>query len=215
MDHQSFKERMKTLTAMAETKAKATAKGPTNKNDRDSKLWSLVCLAREVGGDSEGIQDYTHLVSEKKGLEYEVCEKSKEISRLKQELAQYKGIASTEKSLLMREFGEQYKIFADKTAMLETYRERVEQLETDLEMMVGRDKSQREQLITLDKNAKATQTSFNQLQRKMEIADRDCIIHRSQLQAAKQKFDDLERRLRTDFGHNVFHGIDETRVAIL
>ncbi|KID83303.1 hypothetical protein MGU_09394 [Metarhizium guizhouense ARSEF 977] len=200
---------------MAESKAKSATKGPTNKSVKDSKVWSLVCLAREVGGDAEGIQDYTHLVAQKNGLESEVDVKSQEITRLKQELAQHKDIASTEKSLLMREFGEQYKIFAEKTAALEAYRGRVAQLEIELETMSNNERSQQRKLQTLEADAKSKQTALSHLQKTMETAERDCIIHRSQLQAAQEKCDDLETRLRTDLGCNFFHEIDDTRVGKL
>lgn len=114
MTHQSFKERMKTFTAMAESKEKPIAKGPPPKNVKDSKLWSLVCLAREVGGDADGIQDYSNLVDQKKKLECELKERSNEVLRLSQELAQHKAGAAEERFTLMQTFGEQYKIFDQK-----------------------------------------------------------------------------------------------------
>ncbi|OAQ68968.1 hypothetical protein VFPPC_05115 [Pochonia chlamydosporia 170] len=215
MAHPSFKERMKTLTTMAESKVKAAAKGPINRNLKDSKLWSLICLAREVSVDTEGIQDYGQLVSDKKSLEHEVSEKSTEIARLKEELAHCKDMASTEKSFLMREFGEQYKKFSERTDTLEINRGRVEQLETELETMKDRNKSQRDKLVSMDRNAKATQSEFTQLEKDMVRTQRDCTIHRSELQAAQEKCADLEARLRTDLGHDAFHDIDVTRVEKL
>ncbi|KND88518.1 hypothetical protein TOPH_06849 [Tolypocladium ophioglossoides CBS 100239] len=214
MVHLSFKERMKTLAAMAESKVKPTARGPPAKIDRDSKLWSLICLAREVGGDADGIQDYTNLVDEKKKIECELSEKTKEVLRLNQDLAQHKADAARERSTLMESFGEQYKIYDQKNAALETYRGALERLKAEQKTMKDQDLSRKIQLATLESNAKLAKSAHDQLQNKFKTKETDCIVHRSQLQASQAQRDDLESRLRQareDLGDDFFHDIDEAR----
>ncbi|KND91851.1 hypothetical protein TOPH_03329 [Tolypocladium ophioglossoides CBS 100239] len=214
MTHRSFKERMMTFTAMAESKAKPTARGPPAKNVKDSKIWSLICLAREVGGDADGIQDYANLVDDKKRLECELTERSKDVLRLSQELAQHKAGAAKERSMLTQTFGEQYKIFDQKNAILETYRGELEEHEAELKTVKDRDTSRQKQLAILESNAKSAKSAQDRLQKKTETMERNCMVHRSQLQAAQAERDDLESKLRqarSDLGHDFFHDIDETQ----
>jgi hypothetical protein len=81
----SFKQRMQ---KMAETKTRQLPNGQPSKHSKDSKLWALISLAREVRGDVDGIQNFSSLIENKKLLEVELNTRLREIKQLKQDLQQ-------------------------------------------------------------------------------------------------------------------------------
>ncbi|KAJ6437509.1 glycoside hydrolase family 79 protein [Purpureocillium lavendulum] len=208
----SFRERMKALTTMAESKGKPAVKGPPTKSAKESKLWTLVCLAREVGGDADGIQDYNSLIDEKRKLARELNDKTKEVSLLNQELAHHHAGAAKERSVLTQAFGEQYKIFDQKNTLLQHCRGEVEKLMAEMKSSNDRDEARQKQFAKLEFDAKSASTAYDRLQKKVDTMERDCLVHRTQLQAAQAERDDQKMKLRqarADLGHDSFHALDE------
>ncbi|KAM4055492.1 hypothetical protein HRG_015020 [Hirsutella rhossiliensis] len=107
-----------------------------------------------------------------------------------------------------------YKIFDQNKAILETHQRKMEELQVELETIKDRDISLQKQVATLELNANSANNARDRLQKKTETMERDCIIHRSQLQAAQAERDDLRLKLmqaRGDLGSGFFHDVDETR----
>lgn len=97
---------------------------------------------------------------------------------------------------------------------METYRKELDEVKAELRMVKERGASRQKELSVLESNAKSAKSTHDRLQKKTESMERDCMIHRSQLQAAQAERDDLElklRQARADLGHGFFHDIDETR----
>ncbi|KAL6851168.1 hypothetical protein ACO1O0_008296 [Amphichorda felina] len=203
---------------MADSKTKPTTKGPYPKSAKESKVWSLVSLAREVAGEAEGIHDYSNLVEQKKKLEYQLKERSNEVLRLNQELENQKAMANNEISILTSTFGERYKVFDQNNGALEQYQARTDEAKAELKKIKDRDASKQSQLSSLEIALKSATSNFEQLQKKNKSIERDCVVYRSQLQAVQDERDDLEaelRQARNDLGHGFFYKMDESRVTIL
>lgn len=214
MSSESFKNRIHAFMAMSDSKTKPTAKGPAPRSVKDSKLWSLICLAREVAGDVDGINEYSDLVEEKRKLEQQLKESSHEASRLSSELTQHRAGAAKEVATLTSAFGEQYKIFHQNHGALESYRRQIDEAKTEIQALKGRDASRQRQLMELEATFKSTKSVNDRLQRKSEAIEKENVMHRSQLQAIKAERDGLQMKLdqaREDLGQASFHELDGSR----
>ncbi|KAF4126980.1 RNA polymerase Rpb1 C-terminal repeat domain-containing protein [Geosmithia morbida] len=206
---------------MPDPKAKPTttnSKGPNPKAGKQSSIWSLICLAREVAGDTESIQDFSDLIDQNKRLQSQLRETSDEVSRLTTELKETKARADTEKLTLMTTFGERYTVFAQAETDIERYRKQADEAKAQLRTAQDDGASKSRSVYSLQAGLRSAEREADKLRQKNKTMETSCIIHSSQLQAAEAERDDLRSELkgvREELGHNLFHEVDGERETTL
>lgn len=223
MSDLSFRRRLHMI--MAEAKGKSSSGGASAKHSRDSKLWSLICLAKEVGGDSEGIQNYAALVEKQKSLDVNLIALTEENKRLTEELQkatqalhEQKASAAQQMIALTTSFGEQYSTFKMANESVGTCRKEIDQLQKEVKSHQVSASAQRKNLTAMNEELQVSRAAQMQLEKSNMSIKRECAVHQSQLHTVNAEMEVLKHELRqahADIGLGWFHALDDGKIADL
>lgn len=220
----SFKQRIDKIMA-AESKNKSVTNGQPSKNRQESKLWSLICMAKEVGDTADGVQNYAAFIEEKEKLQSDLNAKMEENTRLRldhdkvtQAMNEREKSFEEEKSILTTTFGQKYAMFDHKEKAFEGLRSQVDGIRDECKKAKEDARCAQGQLAHREsalKNEKAAQEEHKAAKKKLE---RECTTLRTELTATVAKRDELASNLEeaeADLGHASFHDFGNPEKTML
>lgn len=206
---------------MADPKAKAVNGGstkPANGNDvsdksKQSKLWQMLALAKDVAKDMETVQDFEKAVEDRKALEQEIEARTGEVKTLREfndkilrEYSEYKAEASSKKDTLLAAFEQRYKTYDSNNAAVETMEKQVEELKQKLSAAEVSEKSSQEQAGKLQQRVQSADVHAKSLTGEIKEMQAECDIHRSRMQTGIVELDACKAKLadaKSDLGDGV------------
>lgn len=193
--------------------ANANGNGAHHAPDKQSKLWQLLALAKEVTKDVDAIQDYEKTVEGRRALEQELETRTAELQRLRElndtivkEYHEYKSQANNRSQTLVAEFEQRYKAyesdkasFAAMEADVARMRERLESSEATQKAKAGENEKLKQRLKAADLDAKSQAAEMKEM-------GADCELHRARMQASIGELDACKTKLvlaQGDLGENM------------
>ncbi|KAK7402404.1 hypothetical protein QQX98_011846 [Neonectria punicea] len=193
---------------MAEPKAKATNGNHGNHASekaaptKQSKLWQLLALAKEVTKDVDAIQDYEKSVEGRRALELELEAKSGESQRLRElndkvmrEFSDYKLQANAKTATLFAEFEQKYKTYESNKVAVETMEKEVVEMREKLEASEAAQKNKAGEVGKLKHRLQAAETNAKSQVAEIKEMNAECEIHRSRMQTSIAELDACKTKL--------------------
>ncbi|KAI5464880.1 hypothetical protein BGZ63DRAFT_349962 [Mariannaea sp. PMI_226] len=187
-------------------------KPPPNKQ---SKLWQLLALAKDVTKDVEAIQDYERTVEGRRALELDLEARNSENQRLREfndkivkEYSDYKAQASAKSQTLLAEFEQRYKTYESNKAAVETMEKQVAEMTVKLVTSEGSQKAKAAEVEKLKKQLKDADTNAKSHEAEIKEMNADCEMHRSRMQTSISELDVCKQKLskaQGDLGEDLLH----------
>lgn len=214
---------------MADTKTKAVNGGthgvngvhnsngtngaPTEKSAKQSKLWQLLALAKELSKDAETIQDFDKSLADRKAADQELEAKRGEVNTLRElnskivrEFSEYKSQASAKTDTLFAEFEQKYKRYESNKDAVVAMETEVATLREKLEAAETAEKGSREETEKLRLRVQSADADTKGHAAEIKEMNAECEIHRSQMQAGAVELEACKTKLaeaRQCLGDNV------------
>lgn len=200
---------------MADSKTKATNgnHAPDKAQQKQSKLWQLLTLAKEVGKDADAILDYEKSIEGRKALEQELEAKNGENTRLRnlndkivREYSEHKTQSSAKTETLFAEFEQKYKAYELGKSAVEAAEKRVAEMEAKMQVT---ETSQKEVAKLKQRLSSAEAHSKSQMAEIKEL-NAECELHRSQMEKGTGELEACQRKLsraERDLGESVLRDL--------
>ncbi|KAF9762833.1 hypothetical protein IL306_003301 [Fusarium sp. DS 682] len=211
---------------MADTKVKVN--GHTNGNGtaektptKNTKLWQLLALAKEVSKDVGSIEDFEKSAEERKALEKELEAKQGENKRLREfndkivrEFSDHKAQANAKTETLFAEFEQKYKTYESNKAAVEAMEKEVKEAKEKLaaaEVKEGEVDMLKKTLATAEAHLKTHAEEIREM-------NAECELHRSQMATHVQELKGCKEKLQqaqSDLGEGILRNFGSEEVKKL
>lgn len=187
----------------------------SDKNSKQSKIWQLLSLAKELSKDAETIQDFEKAAEQKRILDQDLEAKKGEVQRLREfndkivrEFSEYKTQASVKTEMLFAEFEHKYKTYDSNKEAVKEMELEVKALRGNLETAEEKEKQKETELMKLQQSIQSAevQAKSQTSEIKEMAAERD--INRSAMQRNIMELDAYKSKLAdamADLGDGLFH----------
>ncbi|KAH7019068.1 hypothetical protein EDB80DRAFT_819198 [Ilyonectria destructans] len=189
--------------------------GSEKTSNKQSKLWQMLALAKEVAKDVDAIQDYEKTVEGRRALELELEAKNADNQRLRElnekvlrEFTDHKAQAITKTETLFGEFEQKYKTYESNKVAVETMEKEVVQMKEKLEVSEQSQKSKTTEVGKLKQQLKAAETNAKSQSAEIKEMNAECEIHRSRMQTSIAERDACKTKLmlaQGDLGEDLLH----------
>ncbi|KAJ3502734.1 hypothetical protein NM208_g16662 [Fusarium decemcellulare] len=183
----------------------ASDKTPT----KQSKLWQLLVLAKEVSKDVDSIQDYEKSVEGRKALEQELEAKQGENQRLREfndkvvrEFTDHKAQASAKTETLFAEFEQKYKTYESNKEAVEAMKKEVAEMRQKLAASEARD----DEVDKLKQRLHSAEAHGKNHAAEIREMNAECELQRSQMQKTAEELGLCKTKLgqaQSDLGEGI------------
>ncbi|KAF4985018.1 hypothetical protein FDECE_16899 [Fusarium decemcellulare] len=183
----------------------ASDKTPT----KQSKLWQLLVLAKEVSKDVDSIQDYEKSVEGRKALEQELEAKQGENKRLREvndkvvrEFTDHKAQASAKTETLFAEFEQKYKTYESNKEAVEAMKKEVAEMRQKLAASEARD----DEVDKLKQRLHSAEAHGKNHAAEIREMNAECELQRSQMQKTAEELSLYKTKLgqaQSDLGEAI------------
>ena len=181
---------------------------------KQSKLWQLLALAKEVTKDVDAVQDYEKSVEGRRALEQELEAKTGEAQRLRdlndkilREFSDHKAQANAKTETLFAEFEQKYKTYESGKAAVEAAEKKIAEMEEKIkasEASLGEVDKLKQRLHSTEAHAQSHAAEMKEM-------NAECELHRTRVQTAEADLDVSKQKLsqaQSDLGEGILHVYD-------
>ncbi|KAI0126801.1 hypothetical protein BJ170DRAFT_684383 [Xylariales sp. AK1849] len=210
---------------MAESKNKSMINGAGRQPKDSSKIWTFLSSAKDIINDFEGIHSLASLVEEKNKLQKELEVKAKENEELQRQQTQamkvldnLKAQALKEREIITNAFGERYKAFDQKNAIMERQEREIIQLKADLQGVKSQEAQRQDRVKKLEAGLKDANAAKLRHESASKSKENECIHFQAQLKACELNRDNYRSKLqqaKAELGDGILKEMNESIKADL
>lgn len=188
---------------MADSKSQVAVNGPRQKHAKESKIFSLLRLAREIDKDSNGVETYELMMEEKKKVEEQRDQLIDQNIRLQETckslqtgLQDRKDEAARDQKSLIKAFEERYKVFSQSESDRQRAQSLADKAHADAKKhkeLATTSNDQRAKAMEELKDAEKKKKALESTVQKLEDS---CKVHTSQLKLVKARSQNLQDDLQ-------------------
>ncbi|CAM1502426.1 Fc.00g044100.m01.CDS01 [Cosmosporella sp. VM-42] len=192
---------------------------PDKAQQKQSKLWQLLALAKEVTKDVEAVQDYEKSVEGRRALEQELEAKSGEAQRLRdlndkvmREFTEHKAQANAKSDALLAQFEQRYKTYESGKAEVEAAEKKV----AEMEEKIKASEASHGEVQKLKRRLQSAESHTQSHAAEMKEMNAECELQRTRVQTAEADLDVSKEKLgqaQRDLGEGILreYGVDGLR----